>query len=324
MKTNLLIQFTAAVLLILTYSLRPDSLAAITIFPSWAWLGLLIPTLPFLRRRHIRLSLLPLAAWLTYVVMHVEEPRSFARGIIYPINEEKAPTSLRLVSMNCGGGLDTPLNELFDLQPDIIFLQEPPSRQHIELFTGELFGDNGQFIYDADTCIIARGRLTSAKSTVSSIFYSYGALELQEVGTLHLISLRLRTGSTRLDLWNPNTWSEHKAQRILQRNQLQEIITAVGTHDTMIIAGDFNAPQGDGIFSILRTHFFDTFRTSGKGFGNTIINDIPVLRIDQIWVSFDFVALQSFSRKSMYSDHRFVISDIKIKDTQHVPPGDTR
>jgi endonuclease/exonuclease/phosphatase family metal-dependent hydrolase len=48
--------------------------------------------------------------------------------------------------------------------------------------------------------------------------------------------------------------------------------------------------------------------------GNTILNDIPVLRIDQIWVSRDFETVQSFAVRSNVSDHRIVVSDIRIKE----------
>lgn len=294
----------------MTYWLRPDSLAAITILPAWAWLTLLFLILPFLRRRHFPLSLLPLTTWLAFLLIHVEEPKTFATGLFNPINETKLPNTLRLASMNCGGGLVAPLYELLDLQPDVVFLQEPPPQEDVEHFAKQLFGDDGHYICNADTCIIAKGHLTFSTNT-PSLIYTHGTLELPDIGTLHLISLRLRTGSTRTDLWNPDAWAEHRAQRKLQRNQLQQIMSEAGTHDSMVIAGDFNAPQGDGIYSALRPHFFDTFHASGKGIGNTIINDLPILRIDQIWVSSDFTAHQSFSRKSMHSDHRFVISDIK-------------
>ncbi|HNS32222.1 MAG TPA: hypothetical protein PKN36_04520 [bacterium] len=46
------------------------------------------------------------------------------------------------------------------------------------------------------------------------------------------------------------------------------------------------------------------------GVGNTILNDIPLLRIDQIWVSMNFRTLQSFAVKSSISDHKMVVSDI--------------
>ena len=82
----------------------------------------------------------------------------------------------------------------------------------------------------------------------------------------------------------------------------------------LIVAGDFNAPQGDKIFSLLPNTLYDTFRAQGRGIGNTIINDMPMLRIDQIWVSRDFETVQSFTVRSKVSDHRIVVSDVRMKE----------
>lgn len=88
------------------------------------------------------------------------------------------------------------------------------------------------------------------------------------------------------------------------------IISTESLSESLIIAGDFNAPQGDRIFSHISGYLYDTFKEQGRGVGNTILNDIPVLRIDQIWVSRNFRTLQSFTVKSDISDHRMVVSDI--------------
>ena len=53
----------------------------------------------------------------------------------------------------------------------------------------------------------------------------------------------------------------------------------------MILGGDFNAPQGDAAFRPLAPRLRDAFRDGGQGWGNTITNDTPFLRIDQVWVS---------------------------------------
>jgi endonuclease/exonuclease/phosphatase (EEP) superfamily protein YafD len=93
-------------------------------------------------------------------------------------------------------------------------------------------------------------------------------------------------------------------------------ILITGTAETLppdaarIVAGDFNAPQGDKIFSLLGPRMSDTFAAAGRGLGNTLLNDRPVLRIDQIWVSDEFAVLQAFAHKSSASDHRLVVADV--------------
>ena len=311
MKILLLVDAAIASFLAWAYGLRPGVLSALTILPAWAWLGLLaLPGLPLLRRRHLAHSILFLAAWLTFLGLHVEEIRSVPRGWISPIRKRKPPEALRLVSFNCGGGQPATLPELESLEADIVFLQEPPPRCDVEVFLRKTFGAGGDLIYDLDTAILARGSLTNAKQGAARLFYSHALARLPDGEEIHLISLRLPTGHVRIDLWNPACWSIHRRHRRSQLGIIRQIAAECPEARPLIVAGDFNAPQGDKVFSLLPAALRDAFSISGRGIGNTILNEIPVLRIDQIWISRDFTPLQSFALRSLASDHRLVVSDV--------------
>ena len=51
----------------------------------------------------------------------------------------------------------------------------------------------------------------------------------------------------------------------------------------------------------------------GRGWCNTIVNEIPFARIDQIWVSDDFQVHSLRVVKTMHSDHRMVICDLIVR-----------
>ena len=78
------------------------------------------------------------------------------------------------------------------------------------------------------------------------------------------------------------------------------------------MGGDFNAPAGDAIFELLYPNLRDAFGEAGVGWGNTITNDYPFLRIDQVWVSHHFQVQRVISRKTAFSDHRMVICDLQL------------
>lgn len=310
MRILLFSNIAVALGLTLVYEWRPDRLAALTILPAWLWMSLALGGLPFLRRKHRHLSILFLATWSVFAWLHVEEIHSVPRGWISPISHSKPAGTLRLVTLNCGGGQPAALQELKGLEADIVFLQESPPATAVAALLPDLFGTNGACICHPDTAILVRGSLTPVESTPRSLFYSHAIAHLPGWGDIHLVSLRLLTGNVRVDLWNPACWKIHVRHRRAQLDQIRQIAARLPATGPLIVAGDFNAPQGDKIFSFLPHFLQDTFSESGKGIGNTLMNDFPVLRIDQIWSSRDLPALQSFTRQGIVSDHRMVVSDV--------------
>jgi len=74
-----------------------------------------------------------------------------------------------------------------------------------------------------------------------------------------------------------------------------------------------NVPAGDGALSLRRERVRDTFAESGRGWGNTVLNETPLLRIDQVWAGEHLGAVSSVARKTGNSDHRMVICDLEFR-----------
>ncbi|WP_390622518.1 endonuclease/exonuclease/phosphatase family protein [Gimesia fumaroli] len=77
--------------------------------------------------------------------------------------------------------------------------------------------------------------------------------------------------------------------------------------------GDFNANPRDPIFRELPASLQDAFSTAGAGWGNTITNEFPFLRIDQIWSNDAFQPLNVVSEPAFDTDHRVVITDLMFE-----------
>ena len=106
------------------------------------------------------------------------------------------------------------------------------------------------------------------------------------------------------------------ADRRKRRNQLGVIaqrIASLPLDLPVIVGGDFNAPQGDAVFRSLTPRLHDAFREGGRGWGDTVINELPFLRIDQVWVSGEFRAVNAVARKTRRSDHRMVVCDLTVR-----------
>lgn len=128
-------------------------------------------------------------------------------------------------------------------------------------------------------------------------------------------SVHLRPPEVRFDLWAPGAWADAKLIRQYRRGQLSAVLAKASilpSDAAVIVGGDFNAPGRDAIFRLFAPRFHDAFREGGRGWGNTVLNDYPVERFDQVWVSRGLKAMSVVARKSRYSDHRMVIADLLV------------
>jgi endonuclease/exonuclease/phosphatase (EEP) superfamily protein YafD len=186
----------------------------------------------------------------------------------------------------------------------------------VEQLARRLFGPSGTALVGLDASIIVNGRLAPAPLPPSLRAYFVQARARLTSGIeAEVISLRLTPAIVRLDLWSPDCWREQTANRRARREQLRAVeqrVSALPPRSTLILGGDFNAPAGDAIFRLLQPRLRDTFRDGGMGWGDTIVNDIPLQRIDQVWVSPFFRAGAVVARKTRNSDHRMVICDLLL------------
>jgi endonuclease/exonuclease/phosphatase (EEP) superfamily protein YafD len=159
---------------------------------------------------------------------------------------------------------------------------------------------------------MAKGKMQDLRPKTGTPLYSLVLFTSQSMGEVMLASVRLWSGNPDIHLWNPECWKHQAELRKLQLQQMNLLVNNLDISKPLIVAGDFNVPQGDKIFSLLPNTLCDSFDAQGRDIGNTVMNDMPLMRFDQIWVSRDFKIIQSFTVKSSVSDHRMVISDVQI------------
>ncbi len=203
-------------------------------------------------------------------------------------------------------------------RPDIVLLQESPSRSVLEDLSRRLFGDEASMIHGPDASLIVRGQVTPADLTnAQRSFFVQGRVHLASGEELEVISTRLRPALLRLDLWSPSCWRAQKLNRQARRQEMRTIarrVAEVPQEVPILVGGDFNAPAGDAVFRLLQPFLRDAFHEEGRGWGNTITNTYPVQRIDQIWISDGLRPLNVVARPTDRSDHRMVVCEF-VRDS---------
>jgi vancomycin resistance protein VanJ len=226
----------------------------------------------------------------------------------------RTQASIRVVSLNCAGGDPLAMAEVAAYRPDIVLLQEaPPGRDVVDL-AGKMYGVDAAVVTALAPSIIVRGkidRIPLPRELTGS--FAAGIATLPSGVTIEIVSLRLTPAVLRMDLFSPDCWREQTGNRRERRVMLQRLTEWLETRHgrPLIVGGDFNAPQGDAVFSLLRPGLRDAFSEGGDGWPNTIINDYPFLRIDQVWLSRHFRCIRSVSRRTIHSDHRMVVCDLE-------------
>ena len=300
------------------YAGRFDACAAITVFPVWPWfvLGIAFSALGF-RLHANRMTLVAFAGWVLFLLAFAEEPWSLLRSLTLPkVGSPGEADVLRVISLNCNVGDVRAAREVADARPDIVLLQESPGRSEVESVAKSLFGEGSAFVSGVDASMIIRGRAVPADLTPGQrAFFVQARIQLESSREVEVICTRLVPAVFRLDLWSPECWREQSRNRRVRRAQLQSIakwIESIPKEIPVILGGDFNAPQGDAVFGLLIPRLHDTFTVSGRGWGNTVINDWPFSRIDQIWVSGTVRSISVVARATRHSDHRMVVCDLTI------------
>lgn len=318
-NSSLFVSTLLLVCVTLCYYCQPDALSIITIWPTWTWLipGLLFLALGWGRLRK-RYFLIVALLWAAYLSIFVEESRSLVR--FAPLSEAEWQTArtrreaLRVISLNCAGGSARAANEVSEYRPDIVLLQESPDQESVKKLARVLFGDDGQFLWTIDLAIIARGQVSPSHS--STLHFAQVRVRLSSGFEIEVVNTRLMPLSLNLALWSPNAWKEHREIRQIHRRQMQQITQQLGhlpADSPLLVAGDFNAPAGDAVFSLLQPRLYDTFKRGGIGWGNTVMNDVPLLRFDQVWASDHFHSPMVRAVKTQHSDHRMVICDLLFR-----------
>lgn len=224
---------------------------------------------------------------------------------------------IRVVTLNCAGGNPKAAAEVISHAPDIVLLQESPSQKETEALGRRMFGKNAGILCGVDASILTRGHLKPIPlDRRSSLFFVAAEVNLDPGRRVYVVSTRLTPPVLRLDFWSPGCWAVQKENRILRRRQVErmtQVIYKLPERLPIVLGGDMNCPANDGALWGLKPYIADAFRDGGMGWGDTVMNEIPVCRYDQIWVSRELEAVSVTACKMRESDHRMSVADLVLR-----------
>ncbi len=310
--------------LISVFTFQLESCDVILFFPPWIYSlpGFLLLILLFFNKR-VLWGIGFILFWLCFLVLFQEESKSIIRGLFVPwpsadwVEKQENGDAIRIVSFNCAGRDIETLIQNEALKPDIILMQETVNPDQINILQTKLFGDKASSYTSGDSTIIAKGEVNLSKNLPSHLHYFLPArIRLHSGREIEMISLHLQAPENGYDFWNSSCWRDHQNSRERQQKQIDEIlvyIKDIPPEIPLIIGGDFNVPAGNRILQPLHDKLQDCFALAGIGWGNTMLNDFPVMRFDQIWASGHFQPQAVVAKQSQASDHRMVVCDLITK-----------
>ena len=303
------------------YAWQPDICAAVTVYPSWCWfVGGLFLALILLRAKRQRVALVSIGLWFVFLVVFADTPLSLWRGLWNPPDVVAQPGQipLRVISLNAHGS-SRAVAALEQWQPDLILIQETPGAGTLREVGQTILGENSGLLAGVDASILSR---TPIEPLASSVNYTIGKVSIKPGQEVIVVSLRLAPPPFRADLWNPDCWRAYRDQRIHQRNELRQLsrrLSELSTDLPVILGGDFNVNPRDPIFRELPANLRDAFQSAGIGWGNTITNEAPFLRIDQVWINNFIESVQVSAEVATDTDHRLVLADLLLTAVPQQP-----
>lgn len=298
------------------YALEPDSLYALTVWPAWVWLPLgLVCTLWAFRRSRLH-GIVPLVVWLAFVFVFVDETGPLARSLLPA--PEAPPGAVSVVSLNCMAGNGAALVEAISRPDTLVLLQESPYPALVRQLAETVWGKDGWGVVTGpDASIFAPGRLQALELPEgTSHFVAAKWTRKEGEDPVYVVSLRLSPPVLRFDYWNPECWAAYardKRARVRELGSVVAYLRRLPQGAPLIVGGDFNAPPDRTIQAFLRAECTDTFEVAGRGWGATGTNDLPVVRIDQIWVRRGMGVVSAGSAKSHSSDHRMASATVTVR-----------
>jgi len=300
--------------LVWCYSVRGPDYALVTILPIWLWASPALPLalLPLRLLRFGRASLV-LAVWVAAIACFSEEPVAQMRAWSGQPGARRMSSSvtLRVVSVNCGGGEVGALRDALAQEPDVLLLQESPSGDETRR---ELDALSGWSMHCGTDCVVAvRGTLEPVD--LGGLYARRDAAVDAEVDEhkLRVVSLHLTLPTLRGDVWNPQAWRlarDAYGSREAELFAIRDVVRSAPPDRDVIVGGDFNTPARDSLFTVFQPNLHDAWREAGGGPANTWLDRMPVARVDQVWLGPRLHAFRVSSHYTAYSDHRIVVCDV--------------
>lgn len=292
-----------------------------TVWPAYFWTLIFVPLVPlmfFIRAYRTGVGLVFCMATLAM--------QSDICGKFLFDNDIKESGVLRLISWNLGGaipgGFPAALSALAPHKPDIVFFQESFDNDNetssavlsIPYFSGFTMHDGG------DCAILSRFPLEKI-ATRSIGPWDKPTLAKVSIAdtsqTLLLCNVRMMLPSSVFYPLAPRLPVDNE-QRLKQYDNLSQLLNETCMKDNspmpVVLAGDFNICGGARSLRILRgtLDLRDCWNTSGIGWGGTMPTELPLARIDQVWLTPNIEAVAARVLSNMPSDHRPICVDFKV------------
>ena len=308
----------------LVYLVRPLGWDPLTIWPFWFWIwpGVVLGLLSLSHGSRPR-NLAVVSTWLLALLIIPEEPRALLRTLVHRPDHawqtaRAQGRALRVISVNCAGGTVEMVEEALKLDPDLILVQEAPSSA--ELAAVADLEPGWQVTSSLGTAVIVRGSLTPLPAGRKALGHACLAevlpARLKPPRNLMVASIHLGHPVLRTEFWLPEVRREARAvyrHRLAIMEHIGSMVRCRTVAGPIIVGGDFNTPGGDSLFRPLAPHLRDVFYEAGVGWPGTILNDLPISRIDQVWISPQLQAVTLRSLRTQHSDHRMVLCDLLLQ-----------
>ncbi len=100
--------------------------------------------------------------------------------------------------------------------------------------------------------------------------------------------------------------------REIQFKTLMSVTSKTRAVLPVIIAGDFNTPPRGKFYRSIKQNYHDAFHEAGQGFGYTFRSDMPLLRIDYVFLDKRLKAAKASVVDITASDHRPLVAEVMI------------
>ncbi|MHB0912240.1 MAG: endonuclease/exonuclease/phosphatase family protein [Armatimonadota bacterium] len=192
------------------------------------------------------------------------------------------------------GGIEAVARAILAERPDVVCLQETNGFPISELqrrFPG------WHIVNVQETAILAKRPFTCRAYAMPDT----GRVALAaDFGEITVLNVHVMPGSIRA----------RRGTRVEQVRRIGEILDALP--GPVVLTGDFNTPPRGRLYRRLARRMDDAWTRGGLGFGYTYRSDLPVLRIDHIFVSGARVVSCRVARSGA-SDHRPVTAVLETR-----------
>jgi vancomycin resistance protein VanJ len=239
---------------------------------------------------------------------------------------------LRIFSLNVGASRhaerpDAVVRAVLSTNPDVVCLVEAPRR--VQTVVDEQLGHSYPFLATSEEIMVLsrlpigdpeRGFLSTGAHDSLQVTLGLDNL-LVDVTVVHLLRADEYPGfggDARPVLGAVRRFSTDDRDRAVDG-----LLTRFrASRWASILAGDFNMTPTSGAYGALSRELKDAFAEVGQGFGHTYPSSLhpfgvgvtlPVIRIDYVWHSDDFVAADASVGPDSGSDHLPVVTDLVLR-----------